>query len=295
MAVLTPASRAEEASSAAAWEGTVNSILTLISSTAAVFLAMRNPSFVKRTNMQSRTALAIMPAFFVFTLTSELKLSHKMHEIAEESQHNEESVKWAIKQQQNRANLSMAEIDAEEHLLKLYRQSVEESGVSIVPGNALSVHHHVANYTAANPIKVLAAMAVPSIGWIFYGQTGQEHLKFSVKLLHTRVFGQFATISLLLTVMGFKEYMTRHGNFITEGDADKRVEDMKDVRDSLMARLEVEKEQRDAIEQEIKKAHDQDVKEDNVHVKHGKKKKMHPVEHAIDHAIQTGTDTIKEE
>jgi phosphoribosylformylglycinamidine (FGAM) synthase PurS component len=275
---LNPKERRDEASSAAAWEGSINALLTLIPSSAAVALAMRNPGFRMRTNWQSRTALSIMPAFFVFTLTSEQKLSHKMKEIAQESQHNNESVKWAEQVHNARskaANESTKE--REQQLSELYRKSVQESGVSIVPGDRLGFHHNVANYTAANPFKVLAAFAVPSVAWIFYGQTGLQHVQFSVKLLHTRVFGQFATISLLLGVMGFKELMDKNGKFITQADADQRVEEMKEVRNSLMARLEADKQNREEIEDGIKQAHEEDVKDHKVHLKEKKNKKSNTI------------------
>jgi hypothetical protein len=276
---LNPKERRDEATAAATWEGTINAMLTLIPSAAGVAIAMRNPGFRLRTNWQSRTALSIMPAFFVFTLTSEQKLSHKMKEIAQESQHNNESVKWAEQVQNARSKaVNESTLDREQQLQDLYRKSVQESGVSIVPGDRLGFHHNVANYTAANPFKVLAAFAVPSVAWIFYGQTGLQHVQFSVKLLHTRVFGQFATISLLLSVMGFKELMDKNGKFITQADADQRVEEMKEVRLSLMARLEADKQNRDEIQDEIKQAHQEDVKDHKVHVKEEKKKKRKQVE-----------------
>jgi hypothetical protein len=204
---LTPASRNAEASDEAFWEGAMNGLLTFIPSSAAVYYAMKNsPGFVKRTNMQSRTALAIMPALFAFGLTSELRLSSKMHEIAEQSRHTNRTVEWA----EAKATASAADsrkyysnLETHEmHLSQLYQQSVDQSGVRVVPGDTLALHHRAANYLQANPIKVLASVAVPSVGYIFYGQSGQQHLDFSVKLLHTRVFGQFAVISLLLSVMG---------------------------------------------------------------------------------------------
>lgn len=67
---LTPHERNAEATNAAMWEGSVNGLMTLIPSTGAVYMAMRNPRFLARTNMQSRTALAIMPALFVFAWTA---------------------------------------------------------------------------------------------------------------------------------------------------------------------------------------------------------------------------------
>ena len=68
---LTPQSRSAEATSVAMNEGLMNGLMTLIPSTGAVYLAMKNsPRFLARTNMQSRTALAIMPALFVFAWTA---------------------------------------------------------------------------------------------------------------------------------------------------------------------------------------------------------------------------------
>lgn len=40
------------------------------------------------TNGQSRTAIAIMPPLFIFAVTSEQKLTHRMHEVAEVNEHN---------------------------------------------------------------------------------------------------------------------------------------------------------------------------------------------------------------
>ena len=59
-----------------------------IPSLAGLFLAMKNPKFRKLTNAQSRTAMAIMPPLFTFAVTGEQKLTHRMNEVASESEHN---------------------------------------------------------------------------------------------------------------------------------------------------------------------------------------------------------------
>ena len=46
-----------------------------------------NNELHKVTNGQSRTAIAIMPPLFVFAVTSEQKLTHRMHEVASENEH----------------------------------------------------------------------------------------------------------------------------------------------------------------------------------------------------------------
>lgn len=55
--------------------------------------------------------------------------------------------------------------------------------------------------------------------------------------------------------MGFKDYMDRNGKFITEVDANRRVEEMASIRQALMERLDFEEEQRDIRENEIARAH----------------------------------------
>jgi len=263
MTSYTPQSRAEEATSAAFTEGMINGFLTFVPSLGALYIAMQNEGFRMRTNWQSRTALVIMPALFTFALTSEQRLSHKMHEIASETKHGNETVKWAELQHQEKMQKmpQLTDKDAEMHLLQLYKESVENSGVSIVPGDQLGFHHKIANYAASNPIKILAALAIPSIATIFYGRTGKQHLEFSHMLLHTRVFGQFATLSLLLGVMGFKEFMDSNGKFITETEASRRVEGMRQVRQSLIDRLDYEKQQKANTQREIAEAHQKDLKD----------------------------------
>jgi hypothetical protein len=62
-----------------------------------------------------------------------------------------------------------------------------------------------------------------------------------MKLMHTRVFGQFTIVTMLLTLMGFKTYMDSHGKFITELEAQRRVEEMQRMREDLMARIALDK------------------------------------------------------
>ena len=61
------------------------------------------------------------------------------------------------------------------------------------------------NFWQENPFKLLAAVGVPTVLYIFKGKQGQEHLALQMKVMHTRVFGQFAVITMLLTLMGCKE------------------------------------------------------------------------------------------
>eukprot|EP00527_Entomoneis_sp_CCMP2396_P005495 CAMPEP_0198143276 /NCGR_PEP_ID=MMETSP1443-20131203/6262_1 /TAXON_ID=186043 /ORGANISM="Entomoneis sp., Strain CCMP2396" /LENGTH=274 /DNA_ID=CAMNT_0043806493 /DNA_START=76 /DNA_END=901 /DNA_ORIENTATION=+ len=262
---LTPKHRSSEATSEAVQEGFVAGGMVLLPTLGGLFVALKqSPTFAARTNWQSRTAMAIMPALFSFAWASERHLEYKMHEIAQESQHSRETVKWAEEHHMalSKQKEKFQELDKEVHLIDLYRRSVEESGVCIVPGNFLGIHHRAANYVYTNPFKVLVGLAVPSVALIFYGKSGKEHLQFSMKVLHTRVFGQFTTLALLLSIMGFKDYMDQNGKFITEVDADQRVEEMTKIRKALTDRLDFEEEQRELQEFEIAQAHQAVMKEE---------------------------------
>jgi len=168
MASLTPAHRSQEATDAALHDGLWAGGLTLIPSSTAIWLAMKNPKFMRVTNWQSRTALVIMPALFAFGLASELKLSHKMKEIAGENDHAKKISAWAEKNRTQRLDEIRAHggqdgphtiEDAEKHLVAMYSKSIEESGVRIIPGDSLSFHHKIMNYWQENPFKILAAVA----------------------------------------------------------------------------------------------------------------------------------------
>lgn len=307
---LTPAARNAEATHEATMEGAMNGLLTLIPCVGLVALAVKTrPGFALRTNWQSRTAMSIMPAMFVAALTGEQKLEHKMKEIAAETEHTHQTVKWAEEQMQlkqrqqekeqgNDLGIAQVKFDSigsnESNLRDLYLQSITQSdnNIRIVPGDSLAWYHRSANFISANPIKVLSAFSIPTIAWIFYGNTGKQNLDISQKLLHTRVFGQFATISCLLGVMGFSEFMNRNGRFMSQTDADERVAEMQQVRLQLIRRLELEHEHEEQMKREIELAHEEDLHGDNVVVhkkKHPKKVKKDPIPSAVEEADMHNT------
>ena len=197
MASLTPQHRSKEVTESAMEEGLTTGMMTLIPSLGALYLAMQRPGFRKVTNWQSRTAMTIMPALFMFAFTAENKMMHRMHEVAEETDHAIKSVEWAEKQHRL---LQQSDQDREK-LRELYRHSILESGVRIIPGNELSTFHKSANYVQANPFKVIAGIGIPAVAAVFFGRSTKQHLNMQMKLLHTRVYGQF---SVLCTLLGGK-------------------------------------------------------------------------------------------
>ena len=269
MPSLTPIQRSGEISWAAMKDGLISGALTLIPSYGSLKLAMRNQKFLKATNWQSRTALVIMPALFMFGYTAELQLDHRMQEIAAESEHNKTTVTWANKKQEeaeqavlksrNNNTNTKTPGTTEGQLTALYRESVMNSGVRVVAGDRLGIHHQAANYWQEHPFKILAGVSIPAVGYIFYGRSGQQHLQLQSKLMHTRVFGQFAVITMLLSLMGFKEYMDRNGKFITELEANRRVHQMHQMREELFAKMAGDKKQKEMMAQQLKEAHQKDI------------------------------------
>jgi len=81
-----------------------------------------------------------------------------------------------------------------------------------------------------------------------------------MKLMHTRVFGQFAVITMLLSLMGFKEYMDRSGKFVTETDVQARVAQMQQSRAELLNRLQRDRIEAEKLAEKRRKALEQDVK-----------------------------------
>ena len=129
------------------------------------------------------------------------------------------------------------------HLRDLYRESILASGVRLVDTPALSPFQKSANFVQGNPFKCIAAIGIPSVAYIFYdqGQKGVAAESIQMRLLHTRVFGQFAVICTLLGIMSLKEIMDRYGRYITEDEIEERILEIENTRTKLMTKAEYQK------------------------------------------------------
>lgn len=286
MPSLTPRQHAETTVWDAMKEGFVSGGLMAVPSTLAVYAALNfSPKFVKATNWQSRTAMAIMPPLFAFAFGAEQHLVHSMKNMATHAEHSKQMAEWseeeALKKHKKSlqrmstqkilaepgmiaesSSSSSSGVDAEheERILAKFRESVVNSGVRVVPGDSLGVHHRMANFFQENPFKILGAVGVPTVFYIFKGREGQQHLQTQMKIMHTRVFGQFAVITMLLTLMGFKEYMDHSGKYITEADVEGRVALMQQSRGELLMRLQRDRIEAQKIAEKRRMAHDADLK-----------------------------------
>jgi len=287
MASLTPQKDANTTVYGAMKAGFVSGGLAAIPSSLAVYAGLNySPKFVKGTNWQSRTAMIIMPPLFAFAFSSEQKLVHSMHEMASHADHSKNMAEWTQEHSlrehktmlqrmsthkllsQHGGELGSLAVSAEEtrhederekKILKRFRDSVVSSGVRVVPGDSLELQHNIANFWQENPFKILAGIGVPTVLYIFKGRSGQQHLQTQMKVMHTRVFGQFAVISMLLTLMGFKEYMDKHGKYITEEQVQARVAQMQQSRKELLMRLQRDRMQAEHISEKRRQAHEADI------------------------------------
>eukprot|EP01031_Cornospumella_fuschlensis_P029402 gene29402-35491_t len=77
----------------------------------------------------------------------------------------------------------------------------------------LPLYQRFMNYVYDHPFQLITSLSIPFAGGILYSQMGQQHLTISQRIMHSRVFAQAGVLSILLTTMGFLEYMDRRGKF----------------------------------------------------------------------------------
>jgi len=197
-----------------------------------------------------------------------------MEEMAEEAHHAKDLQKWQDNNEQERQPKMFGYVrgkeddhraseirDQELQMTNMYRNSIENSGVRIVPGASLSPHHVACNFIQEHPFKLLTVVGVPSVAYIFYGKNHQQHLQVQQQIMHTRVIGQFTVIALLLTFMGFKTYMDMYGKFITEAEMDLRVKDMQIAREHFMETIQKGDEREEHIKELKKHLQEEKAKE----------------------------------
>lgn len=202
----------EDASSVALRRGLGYCAATVAASGAAVYAANQlSKSFRTHLGISGKVAMVVIPSFGVFTLMSELTLF--------DARDNPE--KYGLEQPTG-------------PVLAGSSPGALKAG-NVVIGEDLKFHHRAANYLYDHPFHLLASLAVPVVGGIFYSQSGHSHLKLSQKIMHTRVLGQTSVLAMLLSIMYFRDYMDRNGRFRVQEDADK-LEDYK-IRSGLRPNL----------------------------------------------------------
>jgi hypothetical protein len=83
--------------------------------------------------------------------------------------------------------------------------------------SSMPIHHRVMNALYDNPFTTIIAMSTPLAATIFYEQSKLTHLTISQRVMASRVYAQAGVIVILLSTMGFREYMDKHGRFPEPG------------------------------------------------------------------------------
>eukprot|EP00518_Triparma_eleuthera_P018706 CAMPEP_0197553468 /NCGR_PEP_ID=MMETSP1320-20131121/9069_1 /TAXON_ID=91990 /ORGANISM="Bolidomonas sp., Strain RCC2347" /LENGTH=284 /DNA_ID=CAMNT_0043114239 /DNA_START=103 /DNA_END=954 /DNA_ORIENTATION=- len=216
---LNPASSANSVISAAIFEGAKSALMAAVPSGGLVYYFHKNTEFFRKsTGPSSRTALVIMPPLFMFALTSELEIIRLKRKEARDIQLAEER---RINPNKVMDEKKAAVVTAES-VRELNDAYTRNFGSPIRIKATMGIHHHVSNIVAGHPFKVLGLLAVPTVAYIAKEQMtakNKDALKFSQKVMHTRVYGQFGTLMLLGVFMSWKMYHDKYGDFMSVEDA----------------------------------------------------------------------------
>jgi hypothetical protein len=101
--------------------------------------------------------------------------------------------------------------DPERYLARIHPDYVPEKKLD--PMRHLGLHHRLANFVYDHPYRSLASVGVPLVGSIYAIQRTNHAIAASQQIMHTRIYGQGAVVCLLLTFMGFNDYMRKRGRF----------------------------------------------------------------------------------
>jgi len=152
----------------------------MISAAATALATVKSPSFSKYMSVSAKSSLPIMTGIFLFTLNYELT-QYSCSRFPE---------KWGLSE-----------------------KNIKEGRILSMP-----IHHRIMNGMYDHPFAFIVVTGAPFAGYILNEQMKLKHLKFSQRLMQTRVFAQGGIITILLTTMAFREFMERRGRFPDPND-----------------------------------------------------------------------------
>ena len=152
----------------------------IVSAAATAFASMKSTSFNKYMSISAKSSIPIMTGVFLFTLNYELT-QYSCGRFPE---------KWGLTE-----------------------KTLKEGRVSSMP-----IHHRIMNSMYDHPFAFIVVTGAPFAGYILSEQMKLRHLKFSQRLMQTRVFAQGGITTILLSTMAFREYMDQRGRFPDPND-----------------------------------------------------------------------------
>ena len=78
---------------------------------------------------------------------------------------------------------------------------------------SMPLHHKTLNWLYDHPFAVVGMTGVPLAGYILNQQLQIKHLKLQQRIMHSRIFAQGSILLILVSVMGFRHWMEKHGRF----------------------------------------------------------------------------------
>eukprot|EP00941_MAST-03F_sp_MAST-3F-sp1_P000565 g565.t1 len=158
--------------------GAVNSAIFGTPITCAVLLLNKHSkAFQTKLGMSGKLATCVIGFAFPFFLASE----HRVIELSRES--------------------SMIQVRASEAARRLEEARQRELLGPQVPVERLTLTGKAVDFLVDYPFRVFFGLTLPTVGTILAYNMKQTHLKFSHRLVHTRVQGQAAALVILATTM----------------------------------------------------------------------------------------------
>ena len=262
---LNPSSSSTTVIYSALMSSSLNAVLTLPPLLLSLSLALRSPAFRSATGPSSRTALVVMPALFVWGLSAELNvIGLKREEGLLRSRELDVSGKRAdeVGSLENFASpvvITPASTSSSSSSLgpssALYKATVGVAPFRVVTSeDELPVHYKVMNMLYDHPFRLLCACGLPIVAGVYSTQKDYAHLKFSQKVMQTRVLGQFTALSLLLGLMGWNAYMDSYGRFVTEKEAKGMEKEVLSARERMLKHIDDENWRADRMRESSRRA-----------------------------------------
>jgi len=95
---------------------------------------------------------------------------------------------------------------------------------------AMPFHHKALNWLYDHPFAVVGLTGAPVAGLILNQQLQLKHLKLQQRIMHSRIYAQGSILLILVTVMGFRHLMEKHGRFPDPNEVKSAEEEDQDVR-----------------------------------------------------------------
>ncbi len=136
----------------------------------------------------------------------------------------------------------------------LYKATVGVPFRVVTSSDELPLRYRLLNMMYDHPFRLLCACGLPIVAFVYNSQKDYHHLKFSQKVMQTRVLGQFTAVSLLLGLMGWNAYMDEHGRYVTEKQALIMGEEVKNATQLMLKHIDDENKRTERMRESSRRA-----------------------------------------